>query len=76
KGGNSKGMEMPDFTRQPNLMPVLISVVTVVSIGVFLIALFRGIVEICDWRKFRHLEKERKSALWSQVSAFRNISNL
>ncbi|ETE60238.1 Integrin beta-1, partial [Ophiophagus hannah] len=61
--------KVPDFTSQPNLKPVLMSVVTVVSIGVFLIVLFRGIVEFCDWRKFRHLEKERKSALWSQVSA-------
>ncbi|XP_032068054.1 integrin beta-7 [Thamnophis elegans] len=61
----------PDSTRQPNLMPVLMSGLIVVSIGVLLITLSRAIVEICDRRKFRRLEKERKSALWSQTNNFK-----
>ncbi|XP_013922623.1 PREDICTED: integrin beta-7-like [Thamnophis sirtalis] len=61
----------PDSTRQPNLMPVLMSGLIVVSIGVLLITLPRAVVEICDRRKFRRLEKERKSALWSQTNNFK-----
>ncbi|XP_015672631.1 integrin beta-7 [Protobothrops mucrosquamatus] len=63
--------KVPDSTRWPNLMPVLLSALTVVSIGVLLIALPRGIVEICDRREFRRREKEQKSAKWSQVNNFR-----
>ncbi|KAM3845797.1 integrin beta-7 [Vipera latastei] len=49
--------KVPDSTRQPNLMPALLSALTVVSIGVLLVALPRGIVEICDRREFRRREK-------------------
>ncbi|KAK9407362.1 integrin beta-7 [Crotalus adamanteus] len=63
--------KVPDRTRWPNLMPVLRSALTVVSIGVLLIALSRGIVEICDRREFRRREKEQKSAKGSQVNNFR-----
>ncbi|XP_026569473.1 integrin beta-7 [Pseudonaja textilis] len=55
--------KVPDSTRQPNLMPVLMSAGIVVIIGVALIFPLRAIVEICDWWNFRHLERERRNAL-------------
>lgn len=61
--------KLPGNTTKKTFKLVLSSVLGLVFFGLFLIIVYRIVLEIYDRREFKRFEKERKHAKWNEVSA-------